>query len=155
MKRCFKCLCEKPLEAFYKHAAMADGRLGKCKECTKNDAKEHRQQNLEKVRAYDRLRGSMPHRVAARRDYMQTAEGKDAHRRALVASALRHPERQSARNKLAKAIRTGKVIPWPVCAVPECDRTPQAHHADYSRPLDVVWLCASHHHQAHAAIKEI
>jgi hypothetical protein len=37
-KTCFKCLCKLPLEAFYKHAAMGDGRLGKCKECTKKDA---------------------------------------------------------------------------------------------------------------------
>lgn len=56
-KKCFKCLCEKPLEAFYKHQAMSDGRLGKCKECTKADVTKHRQENLEKIRAYDRMRG--------------------------------------------------------------------------------------------------
>lgn len=41
-KRCFKCLCELPLEAFYKHAMMGDGHLNKCKDCTKKDTKANR-----------------------------------------------------------------------------------------------------------------
>jgi hypothetical protein len=37
MKRCFKCGKLKPLDDFYKHMAMKDGHLGKCKTCTKLD----------------------------------------------------------------------------------------------------------------------
>ena len=39
MKVCFKCGIEKPLSEYYKHKKMADGHLGKCKDCTKNDTK--------------------------------------------------------------------------------------------------------------------
>ncbi len=39
MKKCFKCSNTKPLTDFYAHPRMADGRLGKCKECTKKDTK--------------------------------------------------------------------------------------------------------------------
>ena len=39
MKKCFKCNIEKPIDFFYKHKAMKDGRLNKCIECTKIDVK--------------------------------------------------------------------------------------------------------------------
>jgi len=38
-KICFKCRAEKDLDGFYKHPQMGDGHLGKCKECTKKDAR--------------------------------------------------------------------------------------------------------------------
>ncbi len=57
VKDCFKCGKTLPLGAFYKHKGTADGRLNKCKECAKTDAKQYRMANLEKVREYDRKRG--------------------------------------------------------------------------------------------------
>lgn len=146
-KKCFKCLCEKPLDDFYKHSAMSDKRLGKCKECTKADANKHRQENLERVRAYDRMRGSMPHRVAARKEYSKTEAFAKSH----TASAKRwkesHPERRKANIIVGNAVRDGRLNPQPCWC---CGTKAQAHHPDYSRPLDVVWLCGQHHKQAHA-----
>lgn len=136
MKRCFKCLCEKPLEAFYKHSMMADGHLNKCKECTKTDVKKHRQDQWESVRAYDRLRASQPHRVAKAKEIQARWKAQ-------------HPERRAAQLQVQYALRKGVLKKTP-CMV--CGERAESHHPDYSRPLDVVWLCPAHHKQAHALV---
>ncbi len=135
-KRCFKCLCEKSFEAFYKHAAMGDGRLGKCKECTKADVNQHRQTNLEKIRAYDKRRASQPHRMALRS-------------RVVAEYGARFPNRKKANTAVNNAVRDGRLERLP-CLV--CGDKAVAHHPDYDRPLDVVWLCQPHHKQAHALV---
>jgi hypothetical protein len=37
LKTCFKCGETKDVDEFYRHPRMSDGRLGKCKSCTKKD----------------------------------------------------------------------------------------------------------------------
>jgi len=143
---CKSCLAEKSADAFY-----ASNKT-RCKECIKTSVREHRQANLELVRAYDRRRGSMPHRVAARKEYQATPAFAKSHEAAALRWAARHPDRRKASHAVGNAVRDGRLIPWPTCAVPECDSKPQAHHPDYSRPLDVVWLCPPHHKQAHALV---
>lgn len=142
--RCNHCTQDKPAEGFYRSSPS------KCKECIKAAVKKHRQENLERVRAYDRMRGSMPHRVAARAEYAKTQAYAQSHSAAAARWAAKHPERRKANIIVGNAVRSGKLIPWPVCAVPECCDKPQGHHPDYSRPLDVVWLCPAHHEEAHA-----
>lgn len=131
MKTCFKCLQSKPHAEFYKHPKMKDGYLGKCKECTKQDAREHRLENIDSIRAYDRSRG-----VRNPDQIKQWARD--------------HPDRRRAQVAVSNAIRDGRLSPWPACALPDCDSKPEAHHVDYGDPLGVVWLCPVHHKQAHA-----
>jgi hypothetical protein len=61
-----------------------------------------------------------------------------------------HPQRKAAVQALNVSVRTGKIAPLP-CLV--CGEKAEAHHPDYSRPLDVVWLCPSHHREAHALVQ--
>jgi len=56
-----------------------------------------------------------------------------------------HPEKWMAR-KLARANVTK--LPCQVCG----DDKSEAHHEDYSRPLDVVWLCHKHHFQVERGV---
>jgi hypothetical protein len=138
MKTCFKCLLAKPMAEFYKHAQMGDGHLNKCKECSKADVKKHRQDNWESVRAYDRMRASQPHRVATRQ-------------RIVGEYAAQYPVRKKANTAVSNALRDGRLKKQP-CWV--CGEKAVAHHPDYDRPLDVVWLCQPHHKQAHALVRE-
>lgn len=141
---CKKCGCKKPPTDFYPSSKT------RCKECIKSSVASNRMENLERVRAYDRMRSSMPHRVAARAEYSKTQAYAESH----AASAKRwvesHPERKRATTKLNNALRDGRIKKLP-CLV--CGGISEAHHPDYDRPLDVVWLCAQHHKQAHAASK--
>lgn len=54
MKKCFKCGIEKSLDNFYKHKKMSDGRLNKCKECTKKDSKDNDKNNSKSKESYDK-----------------------------------------------------------------------------------------------------
>ena len=58
----------------------------------------------------------------------------------------------SARGLVNAAIVSGKLKRQP-CQVCGSKRT-DAHHADYGKPLDVVWLCRTHHAAEHGLTKE-
>lgn len=55
--------------------------------------------------------------------------------------------RYKARLKLNVATRDGLIIrkPCEVCG----DKKTEGHHHDYSKPLDVRWLCTKHHMEIH------
>jgi len=55
-------------------------------------------------------------------------------------------EKTSAHNRVAKALRSGKLVKQPCwCG----DKKSHAHHQDYTKPLDVMWLCQKHHKELH------
>ena len=130
-KRCFKCGKTKNLGEFYKHKQMADGHLNKCKDCTKLDVAKHREENLERIREYDRKRGSR-----------QSPEYLREYR-------ARFPRKHKATNMVNNAIKCGKLFREP-CEVCGGGRRIEAHHDDYAKPLNIRWLCSVHHKQWHA-----
>ena len=136
MKTCFKCGKIKKLSMFYKHNRMADGHLNKCMECTKKDVAEHREKNIERIRAYDRERGKLPHRLANVR-------------RITKRYRKLHPEACAAHTLLNYAVRTGKIKRPRKCSMCGSKRLILAHHPDYYKPLDVVWVCQPCHKQIH------
>lgn len=148
MKACKICGLVKPLSDYYKHPKMADGHLGKCKECQKAASTSARNANIERYREYDRERSDLPHRVEARSNYSKTRDGKAAHARANSSYRERNPERQAANTAVGNALRDGKLFKLPCW---ECGSTKrvEGHHPAYSMPLDVIWLCKSHHQQLH------
>ena len=132
-KLCFKCHKRKPLTGFYRHPAMADGHLGKCIECTKADVKRNYADKRQAKHEYDKLRYGRPKRRAAMRRYQ-------------VARRARNPEKYKAHRAVGDAVRGGRLVRGP-CGVCGANKKIQGHHADYSRPLDVEWLCFRCHRE--------
>jgi len=133
-KQCFKCGEAKPLSEFYRHPMTSDGYLGKCKECTKKDVAVNYAKRREQYAAYERERFQRPERK----------------KKCLLYQASRRRKQRKkyfARQAVSNAIRDGRLVrqPCDVCG----DENAQAHHDDYNRSLDVVWLCRKHHLERH------
>jgi len=134
MKPCIKCNEVKPITQFYKHSKMRDGHLNICKPCHCERMTQRRRTNPE-VQEYDRWRyQNHPHRKKA------TAQNAKRWNE-------QNPEGYKAHYLTSNAIRDGRLkrLPCEVCGDPKT----HAHHDDYSKPLDVRWLCPTHHMRHH------
>lgn len=151
MKRCFKCGETKPLDDFYKHKMMADGHLGKCKDCSKSDAKLYREAKLDYCRAYDAWRYENDPRAKERnKRYSQTERGKETIRLNKKKWMANNPDKRAAHVILNNAVRGGRVHKPSHCSVCGNDhKIIHGHHDDYAKPLDVVWCCPSCHKNIH------
>lgn len=138
-KRCKRCGRRLPASDFYAHPRMGDGLLSFCKTCTKARVKAHRLANIQAARDYDARR----YRENPARRAQTRAQGEEW--------AERYPERRRAHDLVRKAIRAGRMARGPCEVGAGCSGPVHAHHDDYSRPLDVRWLCAAHHAQHHAS----
>lgn len=137
MKTCIRCGSSKKLDDFYAHPMMGDGRLNKCKDCCRSDASSNYERNREKYKLYERSRNQTEERRAKKREYQKT-------------SKKRNPHKVRARSLVQSAIKCGRLSrePCQVCGAPA-----EAHHDDYSKPLDVKWFCFVHHREiAHGQV---
>jgi hypothetical protein len=133
-KVCRRCGESKPLTDYYKHKNMYDGRLNICKECTKKRVRKHREDNIDYIRSYDRDRAKKIHR----KEFSASLTKKYRSNNRLYGIA---------HNKVKRAIKNGiiKKTGCIFCGRPDS----QGHHFDYTKPLDVVWLCPIHHRKVH------
>ena len=65
----------------------------------------------------------------------------------------RYPDRCKARKKVHNALRSGTLIKQG-CLICGEERV-FAHHEDYSKPLEVIWLCRKHHTEYHMGLIEL
>ena len=131
LKTCIVCNKEKQLYKFHKKSNSTDGHQPKCKDCEKDYYVENRDELLARSRIYS-----------------QSAKGKKTIKRAGDIRRKRHPLRISAYKKVDWAVKMGTLIKQPCekCGSPS---DIQAHHEDYNKPLDVVWLCRDCHFKLH------
>ncbi len=143
-KVCAKCHIEKPVNEF----SISRGKIfSRCKACKAEDRRiavaanpekyaryqrEYNEKNREKVRKINRDR------------YRKDPNYLKDYNRARYAI---NPEKRRVQKAVYAAIRNGRLIKQPcvVCGDPNSE----AHHPDYSKPLDVIWMCPRHHQRLH------
>jgi len=82
--------------------------------------------------------------------YRTTTSYKSRHNARTTLWQKNNPLKTTAHKKVRQAILTGDLIVQPCekCGNPKTE----AHHEDYTKPLDVVWLCSVHHKKRHVEI---
>lgn len=133
-QKCFKCEEIKPLSEFYVHPQMSNGHLGICKKCVKD--RQRVRSKTQNGKDSEKKRNKKPERAK------KIAERSKKWRED-------NPEKALAHSRLWHAIQDGKIVRKTKCE--ECGSTEKihAHHEDYSKALDVIWLCVPCHGKRH------
>ena len=129
MKVCRGCGKLKNINQFYKHPAMKDGHLNYCIECK---------------REYARWQIGTPKKLASSRRWNQKNMSKIAAQSKIWAK--NNPEKRKAHWILWYAIKKGEITKGTICQ--KCSKSNtqiNAHHYDYSKPLEVIWVCRQCH----------
>lgn len=112
---------------------MTDGHVNKCKECNKIDVSKNYRKNRGHYMLYEKQR----FQKEERKQYCIEQQRK---RRS------KNEAKYKANTAVSNAVRDGRIIKKP-CEI--CGDKAQAHHEDYTKPLDVKWLCRKHHLKKH------
>lgn len=83
-----------------------------------------------------------------RREYRLTERGREVERLASRRAYIKHKEKWMARAKVRYAVKTGLIIKPKICSSCLKKLPLQGHHEDYSKPLEIVWLCFGCHADA-------
>ena len=130
MKWCPKCKQDKGLSEFHKNRSSKDGLQSWCKICRakwgKSDPEYHKK-------------------------YSQTEMGKQAIRRSAENQRYKDPAKVKARQTVNNAVRDGRLTRPDTCKSCKKEKFVQGHHEDYSKPLDVDWLCLECHRKLERA----
>jgi hypothetical protein len=91
-------------------------------------------------------------RIEKAREYQRSDRGKELQRKRSAIRRITEKDKVDARNELNRAINRGLVVRG---RCRDCDSTEtHGHHPDYSKPLDVIWLCPEHHIAEHRRIDD-
>jgi hypothetical protein len=159
---CIKCKKEKPLEKFSKkyqslctscmeyisHQRYRQSDKGKILVKRANDKPIQKEKRLKKYRENPEFRKKeIQRRIAHQKanPKIKAREEKKIYHKNL--------EKSRARGRLKMAVYRGKIIKPKNCV--QCNveaKRIEAHHTDYSKPFEVLWLCTECHKRIHGKI---
>ena len=132
-KICGACKISKKRDEFYKNKYQSGGLRALCINCVRIESKKRNEPG----------------------GYFKSERGRVARHKAIKKSYEKFPEKWRARAKFKYAIKTGKITRPEFCenfslsSVKCSEGVVHGHHEDYSKPLDVRWLCRSCHNKVH------
>ncbi|MPV69414.1 hypothetical protein [Burkholderia sp. BE17] len=142
--KCGRCSVFKPESDFYIDGKTAAGVSSQCRTC-------HMEGSL-RTRNPDNAR-------SLNANYMRRARAADPEkfrardRESAQQKRILYPEKILARQSLNNAVKRGDVVRPDVCEQCGISTAVAAHHDDYSRPLQVRWLCRACHGKEHRTYK--
>lgn len=149
------CVCKESLdlELFERKKGKPFDKGYRCKKCANGLSKKYREEHKEYFKKYLQEYGKTyvkkHHRkykrvvTEARREYIKLYW--KTHKKELTTQKIR------ARVLFNHHVQTGKIKKGScfVCG----NAIAEAHHPDYSKPFNVLWLCREHHAKLHAELK--
>lgn len=139
LKLCSKCKTEKPLTEFSKNKNNKDGHSYWCRDCRRQMTRDKEQLNPEETNArkrlWDKENADKVKEIKAK-SYLNRKEKNLTYQRSTYGTIKR-----SARQYFFNALRRGEVIKPDRCSSCGSSIKIEAHHTNYNKPLEVVWLC--------------
>ena len=116
---------------------------------TRDATKKWQKNNIEKRREYSRKNKEKQKEYHKKYKEKNVEKYNAIVRKNMQRDRQRHPEKHRARKILFCALRTGFMTKPEQCSrcLKECK--PEGHHPDYSKPLEVIWLCRECHNKEH------
>jgi len=133
IKTCRTCGVEKQIDDYYVHSQMGDGHLNICKECVRKRVSDYAKTPARI--AYDKRRNQTPKRKAWTREFCRKQR-------------LKWKKKRKASSKFWAKFKTGAIKKLP-CEKCGTEKWVEAHHSDYNKPYEVIWLCSLHHKEWH------
>ena len=172
MRTCRRCKVEKDDSQFGNLKCSKDGINPRCRQCCcesvkrsikspeaiANKAKyvaEWQKKNRDKVNAKCRrwYENNLEHArelsLEATRKYSSTEHGRTKRNQRSADWEKKNPEKRRVHDRTMYAVETGKLIRPNQCSKCSKECKPHAHHEDYTKPLDVIWLCSQCHFYLH------
>lgn len=154
MKTCNTCIESLNNDEFNKDKNTKDGLSYTCRRCTKIRKDVWLKNNPEKNSLYCRkysANNPEKKRVSANKWRIEN-KSKQLIYNAKHYKNSKHIHKYKAYRLFQKALKQGRLIKLP-CHI--CGNTKaEAHHEDYSKPLDVLWLCKRHHEDRHIELRK-
>jgi hypothetical protein len=143
LKKCSACNTVKPVYDFNKSSHTKDGLRFYCKKCNLKISLKWRRENREKYN----LICNKSLRKRKKEDPLKFRE----YQRNYSRIRIKEPEKIKAREAVYRALKHGKINKPSLCEKCGLEASQlQGHHEDYSKKLNVKWLCCSCHKRIHS-----